>query len=61
MFGREVTGSIPSPTRVFYYSAFTPEARLLWKVQLLSSARRLEIFSGIAKPHSTRREPVKTT
>ncbi|MFS7904149.1 hypothetical protein Hanom_Chr01g00032611 [Helianthus anomalus] len=42
------SGPTLDPTRVFYYSAFTPEGRLLWRVQLLSSGRRLEIFSGAA-------------
>ncbi|MFS8007995.1 hypothetical protein Hanom_Chr14g01267511 [Helianthus anomalus] len=40
------SGSTLDPTRVFYYSAFTPEGWLLWRVQLLSCGRRLEIFSG---------------
>ncbi|MFS8007786.1 hypothetical protein Hanom_Chr14g01265111 [Helianthus anomalus] len=36
------------PTRVFYYSAFISEGRLLWRVQLLSCGRKLEIFSETA-------------
>ncbi|MFS7915461.1 hypothetical protein Hanom_Chr02g00165601 [Helianthus anomalus] len=49
-----VTGSKPAEyTRVFYYSAFTPESfRLLWRVQLLAYGSRLEILSGSAKPNS---------
>ncbi|MFS7929250.1 hypothetical protein Hanom_Chr04g00330261 [Helianthus anomalus] len=45
---RKDSGSTLDPTRVLYYSAFTPEGRLLWRVQLLSCGRRLEIFSGTA-------------
>ncbi|MFS7954109.1 hypothetical protein Hanom_Chr07g00626461 [Helianthus anomalus] len=47
MMGKD-SGSTLDLTRVFYYSAFTPESRLLWRVQLLSCGRRLEIFSGTA-------------
>ncbi|MFS7973453.1 hypothetical protein Hanom_Chr09g00856711 [Helianthus anomalus] len=47
MMGKD-SGSTLDPTRVFYYSGFTPEDRLLWRVQLLLCGRRLEIFSGIA-------------
>ncbi|MFS8034503.1 hypothetical protein Hanom_Chr17g01581881 [Helianthus anomalus] len=47
MLGKDL-GSTLDPTRVFYYSAFTPEGRLLWRVQLLSYGRRLEIFLGTA-------------
>ncbi|KAJ0533104.1 hypothetical protein HanRHA438_Chr09g0386921 [Helianthus annuus] len=47
MMGKD-SGSTLDPTRVFYYSAFTPKGRLLWRVQLLSCGRRLEIFSGTA-------------
>ncbi|MFS8025375.1 hypothetical protein Hanom_Chr16g01474221 [Helianthus anomalus] len=42
------SGSTLDLTRVFYYSAFTPDGRLLWRVQLLSCGRRLEIFLGTA-------------
>ncbi|MFS8008937.1 hypothetical protein Hanom_Chr14g01278731 [Helianthus anomalus] len=45
MMGKDPSSTIDH-TRVFYYSAFTPEGRLLWRVQLLSYGRRLEIFSG---------------
>ncbi|KAF5788002.1 hypothetical protein HanRHA438_Chr10g0471981 [Helianthus annuus] len=34
MMGKD-SGSTLDPTRVFYYSAFTPEGRLLWRVQLM--------------------------
>ncbi|MFS8001292.1 hypothetical protein Hanom_Chr13g01188621 [Helianthus anomalus] len=47
MMGND-SGSTLDLTRVFYYSAFTPEGRLLWRVQLLSCCRRLEIFSATA-------------
>ncbi|MFS8031947.1 hypothetical protein Hanom_Chr17g01551851 [Helianthus anomalus] len=42
------SGSNIDPTRVLYRSAFTPEGRLLWRVQLLSCGMRLEMFSGTA-------------
>ncbi|MFS7971791.1 hypothetical protein Hanom_Chr09g00837031 [Helianthus anomalus] len=45
MMGKD-SGSALDPTQVFYDSAFTPDGRLLWRVQLLSCGRRLEIFSG---------------
>ncbi|MFS8031455.1 hypothetical protein Hanom_Chr17g01546131 [Helianthus anomalus] len=47
MMGKDL-GSTLDPTRVFYYSVFTQEGRLLWRVQLLSCGGRLEIFSGTA-------------
>ncbi|MFS7946075.1 hypothetical protein Hanom_Chr06g00531771 [Helianthus anomalus] len=47
MMGKN-SGSTLDLNRVFYYSAFTPDGRLLWRVQLLSCGRRLEIFSGTA-------------
>ncbi|MFS8000757.1 hypothetical protein Hanom_Chr12g01182161 [Helianthus anomalus] len=47
MMGKDSSSTL-DPTRVLYYSAFTPDGRLLWRVQLLSSGRRLEIFSKIA-------------
>ncbi|MFS8000669.1 hypothetical protein Hanom_Chr12g01181121 [Helianthus anomalus] len=45
---RKDSGSTLDFTRVFYYSAFTPEGQFLWRVQLLSCGRRPEIFSGTA-------------
>ncbi|MFS7979204.1 hypothetical protein Hanom_Chr10g00924681 [Helianthus anomalus] len=47
MMGKD-SGSTLDPIRVFYYNAFTPEGQLLWRVQLLSCGRRLEIFSRTA-------------
>ncbi|MFS7941356.1 hypothetical protein Hanom_Chr05g00475261 [Helianthus anomalus] len=47
MLGKDSVSTL-DPTRTFYYSAFTPEGRLLWRVQLLSCGRRLEIFSRTA-------------
>ncbi|MFS8021863.1 hypothetical protein Hanom_Chr16g01432461 [Helianthus anomalus] len=47
IIGKDLRSTFDS-TRVFYYSAFTPEGRLLWRVQLLSCGRRLEIFSRTA-------------
>ncbi|MFS8003502.1 hypothetical protein Hanom_Chr13g01214721 [Helianthus anomalus] len=47
MTGKD-SGSSLDLTRVFYYSAFTPEGRLLCRVQPLSCGRRLEISSGTA-------------
>ncbi|MFS7969148.1 hypothetical protein Hanom_Chr09g00805791 [Helianthus anomalus] len=47
MMGKDSTLTL-DPTRVFYYSTFIPDGRLLWRVQLLSCGRRLKIFSGTA-------------
>ncbi|MFS8029252.1 hypothetical protein Hanom_Chr16g01520181 [Helianthus anomalus] len=59
----------PEGTRVFYYGAFTSVGRsvttggrFVWRVQLLSSGRGSEIFSGKAMSHFYRGvSPVKTT